>query len=66
MENMPDPQKFVDQKTLNYDLKKSLKDWRRKVEIAEQAYRKAKVIIRQAGGMVEDLIAPDIERPMDN
>ena len=56
--NMPDPLKFVDQKNTAVDLKNSVKNWERKIEIAEVAAKKARVILRQTGEHVEE-----IERP---
>ena len=46
MDNMPVPLKFVDQKNTAADLKNSVKNWERKIEIAEVAGRKARVILR--------------------
>jgi hypothetical protein len=55
---MPDPLKFVDQKNTAVDLKNSVKNWERKIEIAEVAGRKARLILRQTGEHVDE-----IERP---
>lgn len=59
MKGMPDPLKFVDQKNEAVDLKKSVKNWERKIEIAEVAAKKAKAILRQNGEHVDDLERPD-------
>jgi hypothetical protein len=59
--NMPDPIKFVDQKNISLDLKNSSKNWERKIEIAEVAAKKAKVIIRSAGEHVEDIEKPTFD-----
>jgi hypothetical protein len=55
---MPDPLKFVDQKNTAVDLKNSVKNWERKIEIAEVAAKKARVILRQVGELVEDIDRP--------
>jgi len=47
--NMPDPLKFVDQKNTAVDLKNSVKNWERKIEIAEVAAKKARLVLRQSG-----------------
>jgi hypothetical protein len=46
MSNMPDPLKFVDQKNEAADLKNSVKNWERKIEIAEVAAKKARMVLR--------------------
>ena len=56
---MPVPLKFVDQKNTAADLKNSVKNWERKIEIAEVAGRKARVILRQSGEQVEEIVRPD-------
>jgi hypothetical protein len=57
--NMPDPLKFVDQKNTAVDLKNSVKNWERKIEIAEVAAKKARTILRGNGEHVEDIERPD-------
>lgn len=47
--NMPDPIKFVDQKNTAADLKTSVKNWERKIEIAEVAGKKARGLLRMSG-----------------
>lgn len=58
-QNMPDPLKCVDQKNTAVDLKNSVKNWERKIEIAEVATKKAKAILRQVGEHVEDIMRPN-------
>lgn len=43
---MPDPLKFVEQKNIAVDLKNSVKNWVRKIEIAEVAAERARLIMR--------------------
>ena len=43
---MPDPIKFVDQKIEQTKMMKDMKNWQRKIEIAEVAAKKAKATIR--------------------
>ena len=57
--NMPDPLKFVDQKNTAVDLRNSVKNWERKIEIAEVAAKKARGILRQVGENVDEIIRPD-------
>lgn len=57
--NMPDPLKFVDQKNTAVDLKNSVKNWERKIEIAEVAAKKARAVLRQSGEHVEEVTRPD-------
>ncbi len=57
--NMPDPLKFVDQKNSAVDLKNSVKNWERKIEIAEVAAKKSRLILRQSGEHVEEIQRPD-------
>jgi hypothetical protein len=57
--NMPDPLKFVDQKNTAVDLKNSVKNWERKIEIAEVAAKKSRVILRGVGEHVEEIERPD-------
>ena len=57
--NMPDPLKFVEQKNIAVDLKNSVKNWERKIEIAEVAAKKARLILKQAGEPVEDIERPE-------
>lgn len=45
--NMPDPIKFVDQKIEQNKMNKDLKNWERKIEIAQIAAKKARTIIRE-------------------
>jgi hypothetical protein len=56
---MPDPLKFVDQKNSAVDLKNSVKNWERKIEIAEVAAKKSRLILRQSGEHVEEIQRPD-------
>lgn len=59
IQNMPDPLKFVEQKNIAVDLKTSVKNWDRKIEIAEVAAKKARAIIKSAGEYVEEIRRPD-------
>jgi hypothetical protein len=52
---MPVPIKFVEQKNLAVELKNCIKNWERKIEIAEVAAKKAKIIIKNAGEYVEEV-----------
>ncbi len=56
---MPDPLKFVDQKNMAVDLKNSVKNWERKIEIAEVAAKKARGILRQNGEHVDEIVRPE-------
>jgi len=49
---MPNPIKFVEQKNECQELKNQVKNWERKIEIAEVAAKKARQMIRQAGGYI--------------
>jgi len=51
---MPNPIKFVEQKNQYQLLKSTVKNWERKIEIAEVAAKKARTVIRQSGGFVND------------
>jgi len=53
-ENMPNPIKFVEQKNQYQELKSCVKNWERKIEIAEIAAKKAKGVIRRSGGYVQE------------
>jgi len=57
--NMPDPLKFVDQKNTSVELKNSVKNWERKIEIAEVAAKKARTILRSTGEMVDEIERPE-------
>ena len=46
--DMPDPIKFVSQKNDASELKNCVKNWERKIEIAEVAAKKAKQILKNA------------------
>jgi hypothetical protein len=63
---MPDPLKFVEQKNSAFELKNSVKNWERKIEIAEVAAKKAKQILKQAGEAFEDAIKPDYMETYEN
>ena len=56
---MPDPLKFVDQKNTSVDLKNSVKNWERKIEIAEVAGKKARGLIRMSGEHVDEIVRPE-------
>ena len=58
---MPVPISFVEQKNTSLELKTSVKNWERKIEIAEVAFKKAKTILRSVGDPVEDLQRPTAE-----
>lgn len=58
---MPVPLKFVEQKNLVAGLKTSVKNWERKIEIAEVQAKKSKMIIREAGQDVEEMARPSVE-----
>ena len=45
--DMPNPKAFVEQKNLVVELRKSKKNWERKIEIAELEARKARAILRK-------------------
>jgi hypothetical protein len=60
IENMPNPIKFVEQKNQCQELINCVKNWERKIEIAEVAAKKARAVIKQAGGYInEDMDNPD-------
>ncbi len=59
IQNMPDPLKFVEQKNSANDMKHTLKNWERKIEIAEVAAKKARVILKQAGEYSDEIRRPD-------
>jgi hypothetical protein len=60
IENMPNPIKFVEQKNQCQELINCVKNWDRKIEIAEVAAKKARAVIKQAGGYInEDMDNPD-------
>jgi hypothetical protein len=40
-------------------LKNSVKNWERKIEIAEVAAKKARTILRQTGEHVEEIVRPE-------
>lgn len=50
---MPDPLKFVTQKNTAVELKNCVKNWERKIEIAEVAAKKARSIIKGAGMQID-------------
>lgn len=56
---MPDPLKFVDQKNTSVELKNSVKNWERKIEIAEVAAKKARTILRSTGELVDEIERPE-------
>ena len=49
MKEMPNPTKFVEQKNMAIEMKTQVKNWERKLEIAEVAFKKAKTILRNVG-----------------
>lgn len=53
---MPDPIKFVEQKNQYQILRSTVKNWERKIEIAEIAAKKAKGILKQSGVYVDDVL----------
>ena len=55
------PISFVEQKNTSLELKTSVKNWERKIEIAEVAFKKAKAILRSVGEPVEELERPQEE-----
>jgi L-2-hydroxyglutarate oxidase LhgO len=59
IKDMPDPLKFVEQKNVAVELKTCVKNWERKIEIAEVAAKKSKTIIKNAGGYAEEIIRPN-------
>ena len=63
---MPDPLKFVEQKNIAVDLKNSVKNWDRKIEIAEVAAKKARQILKQSGEPVDEIIRPEFLDNYDN
>lgn len=66
MTNMPDPLKFVEQKNIAVDLKNSVKNWERKIEIAEVAAKKARAILKQNGEMVDEVYKPEFMEEEDD
>ena len=60
IENMPNPIKFVEQKNQCQELINCVKNWERKIEIAEVAAKKARAATKQEGGYInEDMDNPD-------
>jgi len=59
IQSMPEPLDFVEQKNVAIELRTSVKNWLRKIEIAEVAAKKARTIIKQAGEYVDDVHRPD-------
>ena len=57
--NMPDPLKFIDKKNEAVNKKDTVKNWERKIEIAEVAAKKARGILRQVGEQVEEIVRPE-------
>jgi len=57
---MPDPLKYVEQKNVVVELKTCVKNWQRKIEIAEVAAKKAKTIIKSEGGYIPEIRKPDL------
>ena len=53
--DMPDPFKFVEQLNTHKDLENMIKNWERKIEIAEVAAKRAKIVIRQNGGDLNNM-----------
>lgn len=51
---MPDPIKFVEQKNQYHILKSTVKNWDRKIEIAEIAAKKARSILNHNGGYMDE------------
>lgn len=52
---MADPFKFVEQKNTYRELENCIKNWERKIEIAEVAAKRARQIIRQTGGYINNM-----------
>lgn len=63
---MPEATKFVEQKNLAAELKNCVKNWERKIEIAEVAAKKAIVILKKTGEHVEELQKPGVIYEEDN
>lgn len=63
---MPVPIKFVEQKNLAVELKNCVKNWERKIEIAEVAAKKAKTILRNVGEHVDDVNRPEFSESFEN
>ena len=59
---MPVPSTFVVQKNNCQELQKCVKNWERKIEIAEVAAKKARAVIRQNGGYVNEMGMADMEQ----
>lgn len=55
MRDMADPFKFVEQKNENRELDNRIKQWERKIEIAEVAAKQARMTIRQHGGYINNM-----------
>lgn len=53
--DMADPFKFVEQKNHNQELVNRIKQWERKIEIAEVSAKQARTIIRQNGGYINSM-----------
>ena len=49
---MADPFTFVEQKNTYKELETCIKNWDRKIEIAEVAAKRARIVIRQNGGYI--------------
>lgn len=63
---MPVPIKFVEQKNLAVELKNCVKNWDRKIEIAEVAAKKAKTILRNTGEQVDEVQRPEFSESYEN
>jgi 2',3'-cyclic-nucleotide 2'-phosphodiesterase (5'-nucleotidase family) len=58
--NMPYPIKFVEQKNKALELQNWVKNWERKIEIAEVAFKKARIILKNGGEIVDNVERPNI------
>jgi len=66
MKDMPNPIKFVEQKNQAQELINCVKNWERKIEIAQVAARKASMVIRNSGGFINQMDMGDMEMAYDN
>ena len=60
MKDMPNPIKFVEQKNQCQELVNCVKNWERKIEIAEVAAKKASQVIRNNGGFINQMNMGDM------
>ena len=59
--DMPDPFKFVEQKIKAAELEKVRDNWKRKIEIAAVAAKKARAVIRANDNYINDLDINEVD-----